>query len=581
MANPFKALQRFFKIKAVPKKDRIDGSKEKEIKPTNKEGRVVKLTSEVQKAWDWYFKNSDSPQTIKNRFDRYDDIDYMIYNDSIISFALELYSDEIAQADVQEKPVEVFAKKAVEKEIYRLLELWGIDQTYIRECGYNLVGFGDSFDIIDFNKKDGITEVSPIDVRDVSERYEFKYSEIAKMRKSKKSYLNRAPESISNFIDNLESDSSQASGNFTSYLLGFLLSDGSYLPPWGVNHYRLFSRKSEFWPYGRSMFINLIGPFRQLKTAKNLMALSRALAFPKEIYEIETSEEMSEVEQWEKVNEARQEFQNSGVTEQNKEDFSVNSQLWIPKGVLSYRSEKSDLRVEDIKDVELLRDDLIMGTRIPKGYLIVDRGGWGTSSQSLIQQSKPFGRAVFSVQSPILQNISHLIRMHFLMTGQFDGEHTEFQLALKFPVVEEASDRLRMKQDTLRLAGDIIDGVKNAMGLRNEEPPPEVVRAIFSKYSFLSDEDIENIVKGFAKEPNPDDESKFDEEKFNKRMDEDLIKEAYFQSAKSFRMKEGIKNNRHFFFSSDQSISKENWKVYSFMRKEKTLNKENKLEEES
>lgn len=580
MASPFQALQRFFGIKTVKKQDLSGVANKKEISPADKvTGKKIEFTSEVKKAWDWYSNNADSPSTMRDRFERYKDMDYMIYNDTVISSAIELYADEVAQADSQQKPVEVFSKKKdVQKEIYGLLEKWGVNQEYIRECAFNLVGYGDSFDIIDFNRNEGIVGLTPVDVRDVADRLEFKYSEIVK-RKGKTPFGSAStPISIKNFIKSLETDTNESGYNFNSYLLGFAVGEKFYLPPWGVNHYRLFSRRSEFWPFGRPLFINLVGPFRQLKTAKNLMALARALSFPKEIYEVKTDEEMSEVEQWEKVNEARQEFQNSGVLNQNKEEFSVNSEVWLPEGLLSMTTQDNNLRVEDIQDVELLRDDLIMGTRIPKGYLIVDRGGWGTSSQSLLQQSKPFGRSVYSIQSVILQNIAHLIRMHFLMTGQFDKEHTEFELSLRFPVIEEASDRLRMKNDTLRLANDVLDNIKNALGMRNDDTPPELVRKVFSKFSFLSDEDVDMIVKDLSKGKESN-ENTFNEDFRN--LKEEVIFEAYSLSMKKERFKEGLRYGQHYVASNSQNFSPQDWKIYSFLREEMGKEKLDEEEEEN
>lgn len=578
--TPFQRLQQFFGLRVQTKKDpmNIQGTKKEVVPAERSTGRAQKFSSEVERLWNWYTNNADSPETLKNREDRYADMDYMIYNDTVVSSALDLYADEVAQADSQQKPIAVYAKKKeVQREIYNLLENWGVDQNYIRECAYNLVGYGDSFDVIDYDRAEGIVGLTPVDIRDVVDRLEFKYSEIAKQKKGLKAKLSATSISVQKFIQNLETDKSDSGFNFSSYLLGFVLSDKTYRPPWGVNHYRLFSRRSEFFPFGRPMFIHLVGPFRQLKTAKNLMALVRVMSFPKEVYEVKTDDEMSEVEQWDAVNEARQEYQNSGMINQNKEEFSVNSEIWLPEGLLRMTVQENNLRVEDIQDIELLRDDLIMGTRIPKGYLIVDRGGWGTSSQSLLQQSKPFGRSVYSIQSVILQNLAHLIRMHFLMTGKFDKEATEFELSLRFPVVEEASDRLRMKTDTLRLANDVLDNIKNALGMRNDDPPPEVVKKIFSQFSFLSVEDVDFIVNSLSKNRQEDPEEEKALSEGYKELKEELIKEAYSLAVKKERYKEGIRGEQHVFVSNIQNISPEEWKIYTFLQEEV---ERNKLDEE-
>ena len=64
------------------------------------------------------------------------------------------------------------------------------------------------------------------------------------------------------------------------------------------------------------------------------------------------------------------------------------------------------MSVDEIHDVELLRDDLIMGTGIPKGYLLPDQGKlWGVSGQVFVATvQNHLGRKVFTIQSAILEN---------------------------------------------------------------------------------------------------------------------------------------------------------------------------------
>ena len=171
------------------------------------------------------------------------------------------------------------------------------------------------------------------------------------------------------------------------------------------------------------------------------MGLARPMAFPKSVFAVDTSEEMTASEKWEAVNEARQEYSNLGKSNKSKEQFALGEEVWLPKDLIDFDSIKTDINMDEIGDIELLRDNLIMGTSIPKGYLIVDQGGWGVSNQSLLQQSKPFARASFRIQSEILDRLSFLAKLHFMITGKFDGEFTEFELTMNFPVVEEAEDR--------------------------------------------------------------------------------------------------------------------------------------------
>ena len=578
-----KRLQRFFGYET---KADLDSANKTAVKPVDrKSGRPVDLPSSTKKIWDWYVKETnDKLETLKNREDRYKDIDFMIYNEPLASFSVDLYADEIAQADDQFNLITVKAKDPkVETRIRQLFDQWEVDQEYIREVGYNLVAYGDSFEVNEIDEKKGIISSTPVSVYDVTDRLEFKLSETKKAYENNQRYSYLKLSSIDKFLKELEKEEKtfDFSKSYLSYLFGFVIGSDSFVYPWQVSHYRLETRRSEFFPFGRSLLINLIGPYRQLKTSMNLMALTRALKFPKEVYEVQTSDEMTATDKWAAVEEAKNELQNLGRLNRAKDEFSIGDELWIPEGLLKHDTITNDLSIEDIADIELLRENFIMGTKIPKGYLIADRsGGWGTSGQSLLQQSKPFGRAVYSVQSAILKELAHKIRMHFLMTGEFEKEFTEFQLSLNFPVIEEASDRQRMKQDSLRMANDVIDNIKTALGLRDAAVPPEVVKDIFSKFSFLDPEILNDLVDTLAKQiDKPDDQSTENESgrffESYKRLDESVLSTAYFESLRKFDIKECHINGRHYLTSSGRFIQNEYspiYKMFRFIEKERRIN---------
>jgi hypothetical protein len=131
-----------------------------------------------------------------------------------------------------------------------------------------------------------------------------------------------------------------------------------------------------------------------------------------------------------------------------------------------------------------------------------------------------------------------------------------------------------MKNDTLRLANDVLDNIKNALGMRNDDPPPELVRKVFSKFSFLSDEDVDMIVKDLSKGKESN-ENTFNEDFRN--LKEEVIFEAYSLSMKKERFKEGLRYGQHYVASNSQNFNPQDWKIYSFLREE--LGKE-KLDEE-
>ncbi len=561
--SKLKDLQAFFNIGTYKPKN----SDQNQPTPTRKnakgERNRIQFPDSIKKLWDWYMsQTNDSSDTLRERFDRYKDLEFMVYNDTIVSMAADLYADEASQIESNEDTIGVEApKKEIEKECKRLLSEWGITQNYIRDTAYNTAFYGDSFDINSINMDEGVTGVTSVNVHTVQDRYEFLASEVEqKMHEpGLRGVLNQEPR-LKSLARALKTDkTSEHMGEFFKpYLFGFKVGDDLVLPPWNVNHHRMFSSTSEFHPWGRSLFVNMIGPFRQLKASKNLMAMARAAKFPKEHFEVETSERMTEAEKWDAVNEAREEYHNLGGDSLVKDEFSVGGEIWTPEGLLKHNLIENNMNLEDIADIELLRDDMIIGSRIPKGYLIVDRSSFGTSGQSLLQQFKPFGRAVFTVQSAILEQLTRLLKIHFLITGQFDGANTEFELTLPFPVVEEAQDRLSMKNDTLRLASDIVSNIQDALGTR-DGLPPDVIKSIFSQISFLEPEDVDmwldrsaEVILG-EKDSRPlvSDKklSELDEGKRNKitnRLSETLVKEAYFSALKQGKIDEGVFCKKHF-----------------------------------
>ena len=549
----------------------------------------------IRELWDWYLnETADTSQTMSDRNNRYKDIDYMIYNDSIISMALNLYADEIAQPDDNMEIIKVNAPdSAVAKEIRKLLDRWGINQKYIREVSFNLCAYGDSFDIVDIDPQEGVKSLTPIDVYDVTDRLEFKASEIKKRRDYTRWYNVCRDETVKQYLTKAEDEiKNSPSAAFESYLFGFIICEEYYLAPWQVLHYKLESRRSEFWPWGRPLFINLVGPWRQLKTSMNLLALARTMKFPKDVFGVETSEEMTTMEKWDAVNTARQEYSNQGRYNKAKEEFALADEIWIPKDLIDFQTHQTDISLDDIADVELLRDNIMMGTAIPKGYLITDEGGWGTSNQSLLQQSKPFGRAVYRIQSEELERISYLIKLHFLITGQFDKEFTEFELSMNFPVVEEASDRLQLKSDTMDLATAIINNLKDAMGYTADTVPVSLIKKVFAKYSFLSPEELDKYISELEKEQKKadaqadmfgseedsfgdetseneaDNEIDFSEQakKFESRLSEEVVRTAYFESLEDLGISESTLRGRHIKISRESVMSREEKEIFRMLR---------------
>ena len=319
------------------------------------------------------------------------------------------------------------------------------------------------------------------------------------------------------------------------------------------------------------MFINSLSPFRQLKSLETLQQMARVINFPTEVFNVTTDETMTSIESFQKINEAREEYLNLNlISEANREEQSIGRQIWTADGLISFDLKSPGLNLDEIGDIEMARENVVGSTDIPISFLIPDKGGFGTTGISLTQQYKPFARSVYTIQTAILEEIVLLIKIHLMITGDYDVD-TPFELEMRYPVLEESSDRQRAKSDNIRLVNDIVQSITDSLGLdRDEALPPDIIVDIFSKYSFMDSQDILNWFKqakgnSDGAEENQEkiqegslnyivnsykgriSESVF--KKLNTRLSEELIMEVYFTEQRKYKRYEGVKNSKHYLSS--------------------------------
>ena len=587
MADSFvQKMSKFFKVKSITqngKKTVVPASVDIETNTVKSLGLGKKNSpKEIEAIWDFWIKNTyDSPDTLKNRFDRYKDLEFMYYNDSLASMAMDLLADETISADSEEQEIGVFSKNAkTEKKIKDFLNILELKGQNLRERAFNLGMYGDSFDINNIDSKKGIIGVTTLSVYDVKQRLEFSLSKAAEdMEKQQGNYqiLNKQKGLVDLYnVYNSDLQSSSLSNYFDDYLFGYSLGKDLWVPPWMITHYRRYSKRSEFWPYGKPPFIHMIGPYRQFSSTLNLQAMARIASFPLKHFKVKTDERMTEVEKWSSVAEARREYANLGLTNSGKDEFTINDELWTPEDLLDVDVIENRLDIDKIGDLELLQDRMIASSRIPKNYLPFGDGArlGSESGKALMQQSKVFARFVYINQSALLEGIMFLIKLHFAILGE---DLDDFELSLPYPVVEESSDKLRMKNDTLRLAKDIIDNIGQAVGLdRDEALPIEIVKDVFSKYSFLDTEEIDEWIQQYldTKEAeNTIEEGRKVTLKNRYYSNPNILRESYFTTLKENSITEYITNNKH---SITSYSKKKNADILvEYMRKES----KNKLEE--
>lgn len=527
------------------------------VSPLNFTKNKGKEEKEFQKIWDFWIKNTyDSPDTLKNRVDRYHDLEFMYYNDPIASMAMDYLADETVSGEGEEQEIGVYAKNSsFEKEIKSFLDSRKIRGQLLRDIAFNLSIYGDSFLANNLDPVKGVEKLIPLSVYDIKQRLEFSLSKVIEIQASKNAYA-QVLSKQSGLIDlykQVLSTNDDITELFEEFLFGFALSQEIWVAPWSITHFRRYSSRSEFWPFGKPPFMHMIGPYRQFSSTLNLQAMARIASFPLKHFEVETEERMTEIEQWASVSQARQSYSNLGVSNSGKDEFTINDELWTPKGLIDVSIIENRMDIDKIGDLEMYQDRMIAASRVPKSVLPFGDGArlGSESGKALMQQSKVYARFVYANQRAILETISFLIKLHFSIIGKFDNE--EFEISLPYPVTEENSEVLRAKNDTLRLAKDILDNLGTSLGMeRDESLPIEVVKDVFSKYSFLDSEEIETWTKAYldSKEETLSENRKTILTKRYFSLKETLLRDLHFESLKNTpKLFESVREGKHFYSS--------------------------------
>lgn len=89
------------------------------------------------------------------------------------------------------------------------------------------------------------------------------------------------------------------------------------------------------------------------------------------------------------------------------------------------------------------------------------------------------------------------IKIHLAITDKFDGWDTPFELEMEFPVIEETTERTQHKGEELTLANNVIDTLKNVLGV--ERVPPEIVKDAFGTLTSIPQSTIDDYVNKLVK----------------------------------------------------------------------------------
>jgi len=529
--------------------------------------RPINMSPEVERAWEYFESNAtilgDGGNDYQKRVDRYRELEYMIYNEGLMWTSATLYTEEAVTEDEQGNILGINAKKKeVEKNFYNWVKDIGLSNNILRNISWNLNVYADDFLANSISLTEGVTEITPLSPFMIKDRLEFNPVKIMSLQSEQKkgiaSISNRSQglKDIANLLTNKKYEDYNAM--YKTYLLGYIDVSGNALPPWNITHFRRYSNHSEFAPFGRPLFIGSLARYKSYKATEMLIDSARVASFPKEVYEIAKSEDMTGVDSYQEINKIRQMIQNVNKSSKDPDEMTIGEPIFTIDGLYSYSLEESRMDLDKLGDMENKRKDLILSTGIPEGYLMPGDRGFGNSGQNLLQQSKMFARKVYATQSAILEGITFLYKIHLMLTKQFEGENTEFELYMNYPVVEESSDKLRMKNDSLRLGADILKNFGELVGLdRGEALPIDIVKAVLAQYTFLTLDEVEEWCNIYIKsKEEPLEESKLQKIKEKVKegyLSEEVVKEVYFMSKKNIGLVEGTQKGKHYFCSFNRT----------------------------
>ena len=454
-----------------------------------------KMSSKLEELFEgWLADTGDSLQEVAQRRNRVDQLLYAKLNDPFILRAVQLYADEATQLDVQDRIIGIESPDLrMTKRMYELLNSWGITQQRIRATIEQLATFGDAFWSTKVSDR-GVERINPLKQLQISDRLEFNPVQALELRKRMEGHfatLANKNTLIKSLLDDLE-ESEDFADLFDTKLFGYVIENDMVVPPWSVNHFRVNPDASEFYPFGTSPILGTLAPFKLTSSTITLQSIARVLSFPITLYKVKTTENTDEARQFEVVDRVREEYDNIGVNPAsgNSEVYSVNTKIWMPDGLMDVDVVKPDTDIGFTDDIAMYQDRTAVASGVPKAYLVQEWGGFGNSALSLTEQYKPFARATYTIQTAFLEGLSDLFRLHFAITGEYDFR-MPFTLSLRFPAEEVSDEKNKSRADSMELASSVLDMIRTAIGAEEEEGlPPDIVRDILGKFSFLDPEDI-------------------------------------------------------------------------------------------
>ena len=616
-------LLNFFNIaptvdgKLVPTEPVLD----KKGNPTDKI-KPIEMPSAMESAYQYLVSNLSTAPYMDNafRFLRYKDMKSACATEPILDTAVKIYVSEAYTSEYGKQLVGIKSKESkIEKHFYEWFDKVGFTENVIRDIFTNLVMYGDAFWLngIDMKENGGITTITPIDPFLVADRIEFNVGMVEEKRQWFNMALNisNTYPSLKQIIDIVSKDDIEDISMFyKSFLFGYTLKQWAEeedtnqnvkgVPPWTIAHCRLFTTDKDFFPFGKPMMLSALPTFKSYKTTQLLIDMLRSQSFPREHYSIKCDENSDPFTRNMRIVEAKNFLENITPQSQNQDGLSVGSKIYSCEGLVDYDLLDPSIDLDSLGDLEEKKYSMCMATGIPMTYLCPEEGEGlgGDNAEKLYYLNKIFQRRVDALRRAFLEILDETYRMHLLLTNEFDGDKTEFELFIENPVEEYTSDKVSNISDIFGLAKDIIDTISTCAGIeRGESLSPEIVKSVLTQYLPVEKEVIEkwiNEIYKSAEEENADDDSEndgkpkdnlfgkkpnlFENKKIKERIEEskEKINEEYFKFKREHGMINGQIGSRFYYNNTYNLKANYKYSTLSLLKEEIKNNDVKRLKED-
>lgn len=507
-------------------------------------------TPRTRQLWDYFLHQChDSAQSFLNRQQMYMDMEMLFFNNSFYARAMKLHANEAVPVDTSRRIFDVEGDSAQKKYALEFIKRTEVEQI-TWATAFDVVQFGDA-GWIPFYQDKGIESFQLIDVYDLQERMEFSPIEIEKKIQNASGgmmyRLYKDVDKMQHLVKAIQTDQKDHESLFRTYLLGFIVANMA-LPPWRFLHFRNLTTRSPFKPYGMPTYIHGVAPYRQYDAGMNMQVIARGAQFPIDHWKIKNAAGSDPVSKLEQIWGIMSRLDNVGQGTSRKEGIGIGERNFSIEGLLEYEQISPRFDIKGVDDLEMLENNIIVSTGLPRNLLDPNNGSFGNSGVALIQQYRPFRRDVYHTQSIIMEQMIQAIKLDMIASGKFSLESINFQLHMPFPDAAYDRDAISSQSDLLRLANDMLDALSTKVLGSTETPlPPELIHQVYSKFLPLDAELMQNWMhmalqqqqlKYGAQDPSTGDAAGYDEYMpDNKQEMKPQIDERYLPKLRENRQK--------------------------------------------